>query len=117
MKVRAFIQVSVAAIVLFVLFGAIHDPTQAKTNSYTPVRTLEKRTTLVDSLTMAAIVPANRSMGPSVFNPPLQGDRSNPSIGPDRLIQLTIVVIVMSAGVGAVGTRLTRAVPPGAGSD
>ena len=78
MKMRAFVQVSVAAIVLFVLFGAIYDPAQAKKNSYTPFRAVEKRTTLVDSLTMAAsglaIVPFNRGTGQSVFHPPLQGE-------------------------------------------
>ena len=95
MKMRAFVQVSVAAIVLFVLFGAIYDPAEAKTNSYTPFRAVEKRTTLIDGLTMTtsglAIVPSNGGTRQSVFHPPLQGERS----GPDWLIQLTVVVIVM----------------------
>ena len=89
MKLRVFVRILVAAIVLLALFGAIHHPVQAKASSYTSFRTLEKRTTLVDMLTMTSADPmtilAYNGTGLSDICPPLQGDRSNPSIGPDWL--------------------------------
>lgn len=115
MKLRVFVRISVAAIVLLVLFGGIHHPVQAETNSYVSFRALDKRTTLIDTLTMTSsdltTIMAYSETRLYDICAPLQESRSDPSIGPDWLIQLTVVVIVMCASIGAIGTRLTRAAP------
>jgi hypothetical protein len=112
MKARSFVQLAVMAVVLVVLFSVRLDPAQAKAEDHTPFRTVEKRTTLADALitgtSRVAIVPSNGAVGPAGIRPPLPAHRPSPVLGPDWLIQLTVVVIVLSGSAGVLGSHLTR---------
>lgn len=120
MKARALVQIAVVAIVLIVLFSIRLDTAQAKTKEYMPFRAVEKRTTLVDPLTMTtaglSIGPANGGTDLFSSHPPAQVTLAEPPFGPDWVMLLTVVVIVLSASAGLAGSRLTRRVHSGASS-